>query len=90
MFHYTHLCIFSDGHQTKFACIIGTVSASRIKLKHQDKGHIFGFLSSDTVGKLIGQVEKTTGSRCIISDMGLYIHHRHLLIIAAMFVIIVK
>ena len=51
---------------------------SRIKLKHQDEGHIFGFLPSDTVGKLIGQVEKTTGSTCIIRDMGLSIHRRHL------------
>ena len=58
--------------------IIGTVSGSKIKLKHQDKGHIFEFSLSNTVGKLIGQVEKTTGSTCIIRDMGLYIHHRHL------------
>ena len=52
--------------------ILGAVKGSMIRLKHQKKGHIFEFIPSDTVGKLIGEVEETTGSSCVIKDIGLY------------------
>ena len=49
----------------------GKIACSKIKVQYQDERHIFEFIPSDTVGKLIGEVEEITGSSCIIKDMGL-------------------
>ena len=55
-----------------YECLLtDKITGSQIKVQYKDERHIFEFLPSDTVGKLIGDVEETTGSSCAIKDMGL-------------------
>ena len=50
--------------------LTGKIARSKIKVQYQDERHIFEFIPSDTVCKLIGDVEETTGSTCVVKDMG--------------------
>ena len=55
-----------------YDCIlIGNVAESQIEIKYQNERYIFEFMPSDTIGKLIGEIEETTGSTCVIRNKGL-------------------